>query len=86
VTAAPVGAVVGIFYDAHVEVLAGDAIVSTTGRTYVVVAVRRQARGEHVGRWHLRCLVARGPPPGARVHRLRWYPRGRRRAPRPHRP
>jgi len=74
---APVGAVVRIFYDGR-PVERGDAIVTTTGRTYVVASVRVQARGRHIGRQHLACLVAREPPPGARRHRLHWYPRGRR--------
>ncbi len=78
-SAAPVGAVVGLYYDAPCDVVAGDAIVTTTGRTYLVVSVRCQRRGKHVGRWHLRCLVQRAAPPGAHVHPLRWYPRGRRR-------
>jgi hypothetical protein len=73
---APVGAVVGIFYDARREVLAGDAIVTTTGRTYLVVSVRRQTRGAHAGRWHIKALVQAAPPEGARVHPLRWYRRG----------
>ena len=73
--AAPVGAVVSIFYDARRDVVAGDAIVTTTGRTYLVVAVRRQLRGRYVGRWHVRALVQPEPPAGARVHPLRWYRR-----------
>lgn len=76
-SAAPIGAVVGIFYDARVDVAPGDAIVTSTGRCYVVVHARRQERGLHVGRWHLRCLIQPEPPEGARVYSLRWYRRGR---------
>lgn len=76
-TAAPAGAVVSIYYDALVTVAPGHAIVTTTGRTYLVVAARRQLRGRHRRRWHLRCAVAEGgPPEGVMVHRLRWYKRG----------
>jgi hypothetical protein len=80
--AAPVGAAVGIFYDAAEPVAVGDAIVTMTGRTYLVMAARQQTRGRHVGRYHLRCLVQRAAPAGARVHPLYWYPRGERGAPR----
>jgi len=76
--AAPPGAVVGIYYDARVAVEPGHAIVTTTGRVYVVMVARRQTRGAHRGRWHLRCLVGDEPPPaGTVVHPLRWYKRGR---------
>lgn len=75
---APAGSVVRISYDTNDEVCAGDAIMTATGRTYVVEQARRQSRGKHRGRWHVRCLVADQPPPdGARVHVLYWYPRTR---------
>jgi hypothetical protein len=81
---APVGACVGLFYDPGAElerlgaVLVGDFIVTPTRRCYLVMAVRIQQRGLRAGRHHLRCLVQREAPPGARVWTLRWYPRGRR--------
>lgn len=75
---APVGAVVSIYYDGH-AVAPGDALVTTTGRTYVVASVRVQGRGRHVGRQHLACLVATEPPADARVYKLHWYRRGSRR-------
>jgi hypothetical protein len=75
---APAGAEVGLYYDARRDVAPGHAIVTATGRTYLVVAARRQQRGKHVGRWHLRCLVADEAPPDATVHPLRWYRRERR--------
>jgi len=78
-SAAAPGSIVGIYYDARREVAPGDAIVTGTGRTYLVIQARRQTRGAHVGRWHLRCAVADGPPPaGTRVHPLRWYRRAAR--------
>lgn len=78
---APAGAEVSIHYDARRELEPGHAIVTTTGRTYLVVRARRQARGKHTGRWHLRCLVVDGAPlPGTTIHPLRWYRRGRRAA------
>ena len=76
--AAPVGAVVSIYYDGHL-LEPGDALRTPTGRTYIVVHARRQARGKHVGRQHLRCAVAEaGVPAGVRVYPLFWYPRKRR--------
>ncbi len=76
---APIGAEVGIHYDGRV-VYVGDALVTPTGRTYLVISVRYQAKGAHRGRQHLRCLVAEYPPPqGAWVLPLIWYKRGGRR-------
>ena len=75
---APAGAVVRLYYDSPGEmpIVMGDALVTTTGRTYVVVGCRRQLRGKHRGRWHLTCVVADTPAPaGARVHTLAWYRR-----------
>lgn len=77
-SAAPVGALVRIFYDGR-PVAAGDALRTPTGRTYVVASVRVQSRGRHAGRQHLACLVAREPPEDARVLPLYWYPREKRR-------
>lgn len=79
-SAAPTGAVVGIYYDGLVQVEVGEALRTPTGRTYIIVAARRQERGRHTGRQHLRCAVADGEAPaGVRVHPLHWYKRGRRR-------
>jgi hypothetical protein len=81
-TAAAVGAEVGMYIDCPQEITAGDALMTTTGRTYVVVQARRQQRGKHIGRQHLRCVVAdTKPPAGVRIFSLRWY----RREPRPRR-
>lgn len=75
---APAGAIVAITYDGRSELEPGHALVTTTGRMYVVVEARRQERGKHRGRWHLRCLVAGDElPEQTTVHPLRWYKRGR---------
>lgn len=77
--ARPPGSEVRIAYDSVERVRTGEALVTTTGRTYVIVGARRQVEGVHAGRWHLRCVVADGPPPpDARVHRLIWHRRYRR--------
>ncbi len=79
-TAAALGAEVGIYVDLIARVEPGDAIVTPTGRTYMVVRVRVQARGKHAGRrQHLRCIVAESAPAGVTVHRIVWYARGPRR-------
>lgn len=75
----PPGSEVGLYYDAERRVLIGDEIVTaTTGRRYLVLAVRIQMRGEHEGRQHLRCVVLaddheRDPDSG--VHTVHWYRR-----------
>lgn len=75
----PVGSHVGLYYDAERRVLVGDEIVTeSTGRRYLVLAVRIQMRGKHEGRQHLRCVVLspdheRDPDSG--VHVVRWYRR-----------
>ncbi len=79
---APAGAIVGLYYDGGVPVAVGDAIVTRSGRAYLVVEARRQERGKHVGRWHLRCEVLEDTPGegfAARVHPLRWYKRAKKR-------
>lgn len=79
-SAAPVGAIVRIYYDGR-SVAPGDALQTPTGRTYVVIDKRIQERGAHVGRQHLACLVAPEPPPTATVLPLHWYRRAKRQAP-----
>lgn len=75
---AAVGALVAITYDARVDIEPGHALVTLTGRTYVIASCRQQTRGRHVGRWHLRCVVTdQSPPPGVPVHTIRWYKRAR---------
>lgn len=74
--AAPIGAIVKIYYDSHVPVGPGDAIQTPTGRTYVVMDRRIQKRGKHAGRQHLVCVVAKEPSPGMRILPIYWYKRG----------
>jgi hypothetical protein len=75
---APVGREVGIYYDgARLE--PGDGLRTPTGRLYLVTAVRVQRRGGHIGRQHLRAVVAEAPAPdGVRVLPIHWYRRQRR--------
>ena len=81
-TATPPGREVRLFYDAtDREVGVGDELETTTGRRYLVLAVRRQKRGVRVGRWHVRAVVlAPGATrdPDSVVHPVYWYRRSRR--------
>lgn len=76
-SAAPIGANVSLYYDARRDVREGDFIRTTSGRTYLVTGARRQERGVHIGRWHLRCDVVPQDMPTAEdvVHPLTWYRR-----------
>lgn len=74
---AAAGSVVGIYYDGRHVMAEGEALRTPTGRTYVVVSNRVQARGRHAGRQHLRCLVVDHVDPGTQVFPLVWYRRGR---------
>ncbi len=75
---AAAGSLVRIYYDGRAELEPGHALMSTTGRTYIITEARRQEYGKHRGRWHLRCLVADGKPAlNAVVYPLVWYRRGR---------
>lgn len=73
------GTEVGIYVDLAAPVAPGDAIVTPSGRAYMVVAVRVQERGKHAGRQHVRGIVTHESrvPFGIQVHRIRWYPRPR---------
>jgi hypothetical protein len=70
----PEGSLVRIAYDGPV-LEPGNALVTRTGRTYVIVEVRRQVRGRHAGRQHLRCLVAAPGSFTGKAHPLVWYAR-----------
>lgn len=75
---AAAGDVVRIFYDGARGLEERDFLRTTTGRLYWIVGLRRQERGKHVGRLHLRCLVMDPDVElgaGARVHPLFWYRR-----------
>ena len=72
----PNGSVVRISYDANEgdAVAIGHFLVTGTGRYYRVIGARRQARGLHVGRYHLVCIVE-PPAVDATLHPLVWNPR-----------
>ena len=56
----------------------GDEIQTRSGRRYEIVKVRRQERGMHTGRWHLRCVVLEPDhprDPDVTVHVIWWYRR-----------
>lgn len=76
---APAGAVVGIYVDLLASVALGDVIETRSGRRYLVLENRVQARGKNAGRQHLRCAVLGIDDELATntvVHRIRWYRRG----------
>lgn len=75
---APIGAVVGIYWDGAAALTPGDHLRTPTGRQYQVISVRIQKDGKHRGRQHLRCLVVDGSLHIGRTYRLRWYARSRR--------
>lgn len=77
----PPGSEVGLYYDSRRHVDVGDELETTAGRRYLVVKVRRQERGAHIGRWHLRCIVLApdaARDPDSQVHPVHWYRRRRR--------
>ena len=76
---APAGTEVGLYVDLVERVELGHVIQTQTGRRYLVTAVRVQQRGKHVGRQHLRCVVlaAEAQLGATKLHRIRWYARGR---------
>jgi hypothetical protein len=78
---APVGAMVGLYYDDPAQPLEeGHVLQTSTGRAYRVVAVQ-PARVRYVdrSRWHLRALVIDPETiqPDDVIHRLHWYLRTR---------
>jgi hypothetical protein len=75
---APYGAIVSLYVDIPRIVAEGHIIQTTTGRTYEIVEVRRQAKGKHVGRWHIKAVVVDEKNIDGRkiVHFIRWYKRG----------
>jgi hypothetical protein len=76
---ASAGEEVGLYVDLAATVEVGDAIETRSGRRYLVVAVRRQERGKHAGRQHLRAVVMGDAAYilDGTIHRIRWYRRGR---------
>lgn len=74
---APRGTEVGLYYDSPTLVQVDDFLQTRSGRTYLIISVRIQERGKHVGRQHLRALVS-GPEEigsGDKVHPIFWYSR-----------
>jgi hypothetical protein len=58
------------YHEPTAELGPGDALITSTGRVYLIMDARRQLRGKHIGRWHLRCVVAEEIP----VHLKHVYP------------
>lgn len=78
----PAGAQVRLYYDGRAAVITGDYIRTQTGRTYYVQHVRIQARGRHIGRYHLTCIVMADDhviESDDTVHPIYWYSRRRER-------
>lgn len=75
---APLGSIVGLHYDTELEVEEDEYLQTPTGRTYLVLEVRVQARGKWAKvRKHLRVMVVEAScvAPLSVVHPLRWYKR-----------
>lgn len=72
---ATVGSLVKIFYDSPREITVGDALVTMTGRVYLIGELRRQIRGAHIGRWHIKAIVLDKVPEGVKTHPIYWYRR-----------
>lgn len=72
------GDLVSLYYDSPRIVKVGEFLQTTTGRAYLIDSVRRQAKGAHVGRWHIKAIVCTEIPQGSTVHPIYWYKRGKR--------
>jgi hypothetical protein len=78
-----IGEEVRITYSTREMVEAGDVIVTTTGRGYLVAVARRMRTNRPIPCWALRCVViGKDLPNVARVHSLVWNSRSRRPRPR----
>lgn len=56
----------------------GDAIVTASRRTYLIIAARRTRSRRQASVWALRCIIAEWPPPpGVRVYTMTWWSRSR---------
>lgn len=71
----PVGAVVRITYDSECSISLDHVLKTPSGRAYRILELRRQMRGKHAGRYHLRCIVIDEIPDDAIVHPICWYSR-----------
>ena len=76
---AAIGSIVSLYYDSPRELAMGHCLITKTGRVYQIVDLHRQTRGQHVGRWHIRALVAESIPAGSITHPIYWYRRQKRR-------
>ena len=73
------GSIVSIYYDGRVALREGDCLQTRTGRVYVIVELRRQTKGRHRLRWHIKALVSETIPEGTqKVYPIVWYKRERR--------
>jgi len=76
---APAGAIVKLYIDSDELVRVGHVIETRSGRRYLVLTVRLQQRGKHIGRHHLSALVVGEDElcPTPKTHRIHWYKRSR---------
>jgi hypothetical protein len=75
---APLGSIVSIYYDGRVQLQEGYCLQTRTGRVYVIVELRRQLKGRHRLRWHIKALVSETIPEGTKqVYPIVWYKRER---------
>jgi hypothetical protein len=74
---APVGALVGLYYDSPRLIEVGDYLRTPKRRCYLIDSLRRQLKGKHAGRWHIKAIVVAEAdiPADALVHPLMWYRR-----------
>lgn len=78
---APAGAIVSIYYDGRVQLQEGYCLQTRTGRVYVIVELRRQLKGRHRLRWHIKALVSETIPEGTKkVYPIVWHKRERKKA------
>lgn len=75
---APAGSLVSLYYDSPREIVIGDVLMTESGRVYIIAELRRQARGRHIGRWHIKAIVSETVPAGTTTHPIYWYKRKRR--------
>lgn len=71
------GNVVSLTYDANpgTTLEIGDGLITQSGRIYLIVNLRIQKEGKHVGRYHLSCVVNPEEIPAV-LHPLVWNERG----------
>jgi hypothetical protein len=76
---APPGSLVRLYYDSPREIQIGDVLMTHSGRIYIIAELRRQTRGRHVGRWHVKAIVGETIPEGSITHPIYWYRRNKKR-------